>query len=207
VAQGMIHRPTRDVDLFLFDPATSGIALAAAALEAAFDRRGWLHRRVIDQRDFVRLEIDDGQEGLIVDLGIDSPPEEPLGKTELGPTLSPRDLAARKTLALFGRAEARDFADVYDLAERYGREQLLAWAAADDAGFDQQSSRARSRASTDSATRTCPSGRGTPRICAPTSIAGLQSSQASDGLPQYLGLRTVMSWRSLSATAFRLHYC
>lgn len=93
---------------------------------------------MIDQRDFVRLEIDDGQEGLIVDLGIDSPPEEPLGKTELGPTLSPRDLAARKTLALFGRAEARDFADVYDLAERYGREQLLAWAAADDASFDQQ---------------------------------------------------------------------
>jgi predicted nucleotidyltransferase component of viral defense system len=47
-------------------------------------------------------------------------------------------LAARKTLALFSRAEARDFADVYDLARRYGPHQLLAWAAADDAGFDQQ---------------------------------------------------------------------
>ena len=36
----------------------------------------------------------------------------------------------------FGRAEARDFADVYDLALRYGRERLLGLAAADDAGFD-----------------------------------------------------------------------
>ena len=38
----------------------------------------------------------------------------------------------------FGRAEARDFADVYDLALRYGRERLLGLAAADDAGFDRR---------------------------------------------------------------------
>jgi hypothetical protein len=37
---------------------------------------------------------------------------------------------------LFSRAEAWDFADVYDLARGYGRDQLLALAAADDAGFD-----------------------------------------------------------------------
>jgi hypothetical protein len=136
VAQGMIHRPTRDIDLFLVDTATSEVTVAAASFEAALDRRGWSHRRVIDQRAFIRLEIDGDHESLIVDLGIDSPPEEPVDTTELGPTLSPRDLAARKTLALFGRAEARDFADVYDLARRYGRDQLLSWAAADDAGFD-----------------------------------------------------------------------
>jgi hypothetical protein len=53
------------------------------------------------------------------------------------PTLSLRDLAARKTLALFGRAEARDFADVYDLARGFGRDQLLDWAATDDPGFRQ----------------------------------------------------------------------
>jgi hypothetical protein len=50
--------------------------------------------------------------------------------------LSPRDLAARKTLALFGRAEPRDFANVYELAGRFRRDRLLAWAAADDPGFD-----------------------------------------------------------------------
>jgi len=137
LAQGMIHRPTRDVDLFLLDTAASEVTLAAASFEAALDSKGWSHRRVIDQHDFVRLEISDDREDLIIDLGRDSPPEQPVDTTDLGPTLSPRDLAARKTLALFGRAEARDFADVYDLARRYGRDHLLAWAAADDAGFDQ----------------------------------------------------------------------
>ncbi len=136
LAQGLIHRPTRDVDLFLLDAATSAIATAAAAYEAALDNNGWSHRRVIDQIGFIRLEISDNSESLIIDLGRDSPPEEQVDHTDLGPTLSPRDLAARKTLALFGRAEARDFADAYELARRYGRDQLLAWAAQDDLGFD-----------------------------------------------------------------------
>jgi hypothetical protein len=136
LAQGMIHRPTRDVDLFLLDAATSGLTTAAASFEAALDHKGWSHQRVIDQREFIRLEVSDKSETLIVNLGRDSLPEEPIDTTELGPTLSPRDLTARKTLALFGRAEARDFADVYDLARRYGRDQLLVLAAADDAGFD-----------------------------------------------------------------------
>jgi hypothetical protein len=91
---------------------------------------------VIDQRDFILLEVSDNSESLIVDLGRNSPPEEPIDSSDLGPTLSRRDLTACKTLALFGRAEARDFADVYELARRYGRDQLLALAAADDAGFD-----------------------------------------------------------------------
>jgi hypothetical protein len=138
LAQGMIHRPTRDVDLFLLDTATSDVTMAAASFEAALDHKGWSHQRVIDQHDFIRMEISDHREDLIIDLGRDSPPEEPVDTTTLGPTLSPRDLAARKTLALFGRAEARDFADVYDLARRYGRDHLLALAAADDSGFDLQ---------------------------------------------------------------------
>jgi hypothetical protein len=86
----------------------------------------------------VRLLITGSGESLIVDLGRDSPAEEPVDATDLGPTLSARDLAARKTLALFGHAEARDFTDVYDLARRFGRDQLLDWAAEDDPGFDNQ---------------------------------------------------------------------
>lgn len=39
-------------------------------------------------------------------------------------------------LALFDRAESRDFADVYVLARRYGAPLLLARAAAIDSGFD-----------------------------------------------------------------------
>jgi hypothetical protein len=39
-------------------------------------------------------------------------------------------------LALFDRAAARDFADVYVLARRFGKDVLLARAAQIDAGFD-----------------------------------------------------------------------
>ena len=133
-----IHWPTRDVDLFLLEAGTSTVAAAAASFEAAVESFCWSHQRAIDQEDFVRLVIKSDQQNLIIDLGRDSPAEGPIESTELGPTLSSRDLAARKTLALFGRAEARDFADVYDLAQRYGRDRLLDWAASDDPGFDKQ---------------------------------------------------------------------
>jgi hypothetical protein len=58
--------------------------------------------------------------------------------TLLGPTLAPLELAGRKLLALFGRAEARDFADVHVLAERFGEDALLIEARAADPGFDEQ---------------------------------------------------------------------
>jgi len=44
-------------------------------------------------------------------------------------------LAGRKLVALFGRAEARDFADVYVLAQRFDRGLLLERAAEIDGGF------------------------------------------------------------------------
>jgi hypothetical protein len=138
IARGLITRPTQDVDLFLLDARLSTVASAAAAFETVMDGQGWSHIRVRDHQEFIRLAIADGQETLIIDLGRDSPAAEATGSTQLGPTLSPRDLAARKTLALFGRAEPRDFADVRDLARRYGRDRLLQWAADDDPGFDRQ---------------------------------------------------------------------
>lgn len=52
------------------------------------------------------------------------------------PTLAPEELAGHKLLALFDRAAARDFADVYVLAHRFGRDVLLARATQIDAGFD-----------------------------------------------------------------------
>jgi hypothetical protein len=138
IARGLIQRPTRDIDLFLLDAASSSVTAAAASFETAMSSHGWSHRRVIDQLEFVRFLISDDAEALIIDLGRDSPADEPGSNTELGHTLGSHDLAARKTLALFGRAEPRDFADVYDLAKRYGRDALLEWAAASDSGFDQQ---------------------------------------------------------------------
>ena len=39
-------------------------------------------------------------------------------------------------MALFGRAEARDFVDVFFLARRFGIRAMLDWAREKDAGFD-----------------------------------------------------------------------
>ena len=41
-------------------------------------------------------------------------------------------------LALFGRAEPRDFVDVYVLTRQFSKDQLLEWAAGADPGFSKQ---------------------------------------------------------------------
>lgn len=55
--------------------------------------------------------------------------------TAVGPTYPPEELAARKLLALFDRAEARDFVDVNTLSERFDLGELLALAGDLDEGF------------------------------------------------------------------------
>ena len=75
-------------------------------------------------------------EDLLVDLALDSALTQPLTMTVLGPSLSAPELAGRKTLALFDRAAARDFVDVYRLAQRFDRTMLLDQAAQIDRGFD-----------------------------------------------------------------------
>ena len=74
--------------------------------------------------------------GVIVDLAVNAPPDLAPSATEAGPTLAPEELAGHKLLALFDRAAARDFADVYVLARRFGKDVLLARATQIDAGFD-----------------------------------------------------------------------
>jgi len=72
-------------------------------------------------------------ETVLVDLAVDSPST----LTIAGPALDPADLVVRKTLALFGRAEPRDYIDVYVLNQRFDRDDTLSKAAAADQGFKQ----------------------------------------------------------------------
>jgi hypothetical protein len=72
----------------------------------------------------------------LVDLAVDSPPHSRPTVIVLGLTVAPLELAGRKLLALFGRAEARDFADVHDLADRFGTQALIEEAQVLDGGFD-----------------------------------------------------------------------
>lgn len=130
----LITRPTADLDFFTHIPTESVAPARDAFLESA-GKQGWQVSVKRDYPTFCRLLVTDRRREVIVDLAVDSPPVSASTMTILGPTLTPTELAGRKLLALFGRAEARDFADVYVLAQRFGQETLLAEAAEQDSGF------------------------------------------------------------------------
>jgi Nucleotidyl transferase AbiEii toxin, Type IV TA system len=111
------------------------VPAARDALEAAAHARGWTVTRIQDSATFCRLVVH-GPQDVLVDLVVDTPAMGPVSDTALGPTLPREDLAGRKLLALFDRAAARDFADVFALRRHFTKEQLLAGAAAVDLGFD-----------------------------------------------------------------------
>ncbi len=133
-ASGLTDRPTHDLDMFSHAPTTSVTAVRDAFVEAV-RIRGWSTTTVRATDTFCRLVVH-GEEDLLVDLAIDSPPSTTPVVTMLGPTFAPVELAGRKLLALFDRAEARDFADVFALTQRFDRETLLSQAVSIDPGFD-----------------------------------------------------------------------
>lgn len=135
VASDLIARPTEDLDLFAGAPTTS-VTVAKDALVEEIQGRGFDVAVVHDGPTFCRIVVTKGDDETLVDLAIDSPPHGRPVFTVLGPTLAPRELAGRKVLALFGRAEARDFADVYVLAQRFGKTALIEQAVELDSGFD-----------------------------------------------------------------------
>jgi Nucleotidyl transferase AbiEii toxin, Type IV TA system len=118
VASELIRRPTRDLDLFTSPPVVS-VTPAKDSFVKALGRRRWTVNVIHDSPTFCRLVVIDRDNEVLVDLAVDSPPHLPPTMTLLGPTLAPLELAGRKLLALFGRAEARDFADVSVLSERF----------------------------------------------------------------------------------------
>ena len=135
LASDLIARPTEDLDLFASAPISSVIE-AKTALVRTLHHREYEVTVLQDSPTFCRLIVRHKDAELLVDLAIDSPPSRTPTMTLLGPTLAPLELAGRKLLALFGRAEARDFADVYVLARRFGKDALLEQAQSLDAGFD-----------------------------------------------------------------------
>jgi len=134
VAQHLTTRPTQDLDFFTRVGGT-GVPAARDAFEAAVHDRGWTIERIRDEATFCRLVVH-GNEDLLVDLALDSPPGHAATASLIGPTFAPRELAARKVVALFDRAEARDFADVFELSAHFSKEDLLAEASEVDRGFD-----------------------------------------------------------------------
>jgi len=133
ILKGLVDRHTRDLDFFTRD--ADSVNQICPAVEAALRAAGMSVERRVDAPGFIRLEVSRDHDMCEVDLGHDArlQPEEP---SALGPVLATEELAADKTLALFGRAAARDFVDVYSLVQLFGEDRLCELAVQKDHGFD-----------------------------------------------------------------------
>lgn len=135
LALGLSSRPTQDIDLFSSDFEV-GVRAAADTLEAVVRAHGWLVERIHDSSTFRRLVLRIADDELVVDFAVDSPPVSQPTSTAVGTTYAADELAARKLLALFDRAEARDFVDMHTLSSSMHLDHLLPIAARLDPGFD-----------------------------------------------------------------------
>jgi Nucleotidyl transferase AbiEii toxin, Type IV TA system len=132
IARGEVQRTTRDLDFF---GLTSGaVDRLVPAVEQALREAGLAVHPVQVNPGFARLLVESGDDRTELDLAADARlfPAEP---GVPAPTLSGEELAVDKVLAIFGRAEARDFVDLMAVEPRYGLERLCRLAKEKDLGF------------------------------------------------------------------------
>lgn len=132
IARGEVQRQTRDLDFFGLTGEAVDRLLPAA--ERALRDAGLEVERIQVNPGFARLIVSLGDDRTELDLAADARlfPAEP-GRP--APMLTGEELAADKLLALFGRAEARDFVDLLAVEPRYGLDRLCGLAAEKDLGF------------------------------------------------------------------------
>jgi hypothetical protein len=134
LAQHLTVRPTQDLDFFT-RPGAGDVRRARDEFTAAAREREWSVEDVQDSETFCRLLLH-GPEDLLVDIALDSAPGRPATASIAGPTFAPEELAGRKVIALFDRAAARDFVDIFMLSSRFAKAEMLTRAAEVDSGFD-----------------------------------------------------------------------
>jgi len=135
IVRGAVERETHDLDFFVgkadaVDRLLPALESALIAEQLAVERRQVAH-------GFARLSVRAGDDHTEIDLCVDYRllPAEP---GPIGPVLSLEELAANKLLALFSRAEARDFVDFAAVEPLYGLDHLCRLAAEKDGGFDKR---------------------------------------------------------------------
>lgn len=133
IARGDIDRATRDLDYFATRPER--VAEALPQVTEALERAGLSVTIERSSDGFVRLTVSDGDATTELDLASDYR-LLPVEHSEFGPTLAGEELAIDKVLAIFDRAEPRDFADLAAVVGRWGLEHLLLRAKEKDGGFD-----------------------------------------------------------------------
>ncbi|MHB8463317.1 MAG: nucleotidyl transferase AbiEii/AbiGii toxin family protein [Acidimicrobiales bacterium] len=133
IVHGIVDRATTDLDFF----ATQAEAVTAVARQAevALQESGFEVVRRVDSATFVRLDVRRGGEACEVDLAQDARRWPTVDEPGIGATVAAEELAADKTLALLGRAAARDFIDVRALGRRFGSDRLCELAVDKDPGF------------------------------------------------------------------------
>jgi hypothetical protein len=132
IVRGEVERRTRDLDFFGLE--VDAVDRLLPVVDAALRADGCEVENVQISHGFARLIVSAGDEQTEVDIGADARlfPAEP---GDPAPTLTSEELAVDKVLALFGRAEARDFTDLMALEPRYGLEHLFRLAGEKDRGF------------------------------------------------------------------------
>lgn len=136
VIAGVSPRPTDDIDAFT--RISDDVRPAADAVQAALEADGYAVARELSTEYFVRLMVTAGTDRrrrfVKVELGRDHFEWPPLD-TPFGPVASPRELAANKVLAAFGRSATRDVCDLATLASQFDLEAVLADAKTKDPGL------------------------------------------------------------------------
>ncbi len=132
IVRGDVRRRTRDLDFFGL--TTEAVDRLVPAVDRALQDAGLVVHHVQGNPGFARLIVESADDRTELDLGADARlfPAEP---GRLAPTLSGEELAVDKVLAVFGRAEARDFVDLMAVERRYGLDRLFELAVEKDRGF------------------------------------------------------------------------
>jgi predicted nucleotidyltransferase component of viral defense system len=133
ISQGLVERRTNDLDFFGSSEQT--LAERFPDVVSSLQREGFEVEVRRSTRQFARIVVRGLDSETEVDFGLDSR-LFPLEQGEFSPVLASKELAVDKVLAVFGRAEARDFVDLYALEQFFKLEDLFACAAEKDRGFD-----------------------------------------------------------------------
>ena len=140
LVNGLVQRPTEDVDLFT--DSDDGVAAAAGEVAAALTRAGYSVAREMTDELFDGMD-DNLREFLVAGSG------RALRLTlcrldrhrapvvmDVGPVMHLDDLVATKVAALVSRREVRDYIDVAAALDRYPLDRILALARLADPGIE-----------------------------------------------------------------------
>jgi len=133
------HRRSNDLDFFT--DVEELVMPFAQRLEESLKKEGLKVERLRGFRSFMELSVSSENDSTVIHFALDSPFrfEQPSDIKEIpGVKIdSLIDMATNKLLALFGRAELRDFLDIYFLVrDHYTKDELIEKSARKDPGFD-----------------------------------------------------------------------